>query len=79
MRWLAVLLFAWPAVSQTTQGILVGRITDSVTGRSIAQVSVSVRSEATTAVFPARADIGGNYAVASLSPGEYRVTVTGPK
>ncbi len=78
MKWVAVLLVAWPAVSQTTQGILVGRITDSVTGRSIPQVSVVVRNESTTAVFPARADFGGNYAVGSLSPGEYRVTVTAP-
>ncbi len=78
MKWLVVLLVAWPAVSQTTQGILVGRITDSVTGRSIPLVSVSVRNESTTAVFPAHADSGGNYAVGSLSPGEYRVTVTAP-
>src|SRR5438552_1213631 len=71
-----VILFAWPAVSQTTQGDLVGRITDSITGRGVNQVSVTVRNEATTTVFPARADSAGNYAVASLSPGEYRVTVT---
>lgn len=77
-RLATLLLLAWPAVSQTTQGILVGRITDSVTGQRVPLVSVSVRNEATTTVFPARADMAGNYAVASLSPGEYRVTVTAP-
>jgi hypothetical protein len=76
MKRLAVFLFTWPAFCQTTQGILVGRIIDSVTGQSVPQVSVLVRNEATTAVFPARSDFGGTYAVSSLSPGEYRVTVT---
>ena len=81
MHWRRILilaLLAWPAASQTTQGILVGRIADSVTGRNVAGISVTVRNEATTTVFPARADESGNYAVASLSPGEYRVTVTAP-
>ena len=72
----AILIISLPAMSQTTQGVLVGRIVDSVTGRSVAQVSVTVRNEATTTILSARADTNGNYAVASLSPGEYRVTVT---
>jgi outer membrane receptor protein involved in Fe transport len=67
-----------PAFGQTTQGLLVGRITDSVTGRPLAQVSVVVRNESTTLELPAHASASGNYSIASLSPGEYRVTVTAP-
>ncbi len=74
----AVLFFALALEAQTTQGLLIGRITDSVTGRPIPQVSVVVRNEATTLELPAHASPTGDYAIASLSPGEYRVTITAP-
>jgi hypothetical protein len=74
----AIFLIALPAIAQTTQGLLVGRVTDSVTGRPLAQVSVIVHNESTTLELPAHASATGDYAIASLSPGEYRVTVSAP-
>jgi hypothetical protein len=72
------LLLGLPCGAQTTQGIILGRITDSVTGRPIA-ASVLCLNEATTASVAATADISGNYAVGSLSPGRYRVTISAPQ
>jgi Carboxypeptidase regulatory-like domain/TonB-dependent Receptor Plug Domain len=76
--WVLVVLCS-PALAQTTQGILLGRITDSVTGRAISSASVSCISESTSLVSPASVDDAGNYAIASLSPGRYVVTITAPQ
>jgi hypothetical protein len=64
---------------QTTQGIVLGRIVDSVTGIPIPAASITCTNEATAAVFFTNANAGGSYAVGSLSPGRYRLTVSAPQ
>lgn len=63
------------AECQTTQGVILGRITDAVTGLPIPFASVSCANQLTTLISPAHVDAQGNYAIASLSPGIYSVTV----
>ena len=65
-----------PVSAQTTQGVILGQITDSVTGLPIPFASVTCASDATSLISPAHVDAFGNYAVASLSPGLYVITVT---
>jgi len=64
---------------QTTQAIVLGRIVDSVTGLPLPGVSVTCTSEATAAAFFTTGDAGGSYAIGSLSPGRYRLTVSAPR
>src|SRR5271170_5647749 len=64
---------------QTTQGIVLGRIVDSVTGLPISAVSVTCTNEATAAVIFTNGDAGGSYAIGALSPGRYRLTVSAPQ
>src|SRR5437868_1636589 len=73
--YIALAICSFPALSQTTQGVILGRITDSVTGLPIPSAGVSCTNQLTTFVSPAYADTQGNYAIASLSPGTYTVTV----
>jgi hypothetical protein len=75
MRACVFLLLGLPSAGQTTQGIILGRITDSVTGQPL-RASVLCVNEATTASFVASVNSSGNYAVGSLSPGHYVVTVS---
>jgi Carboxypeptidase regulatory-like domain/TonB-dependent Receptor Plug Domain len=60
--------------AQSTQGIVLGRITDSVTGLPLA-ASVTCRREDTGFAANARSDSSGNYALPALSPGRYILTV----
>src|SRR5260370_21690999 len=78
-RVLVLLLIAGSlAVAQTTQGLISGRLRNSVTGGPIPQASVSYASFATNAKGTAQADEGGNYYLPLLSPGFYQVRVTAP-
>ena len=76
--WLLVVVCS-PILGQTTQGIILGRITDSVTGLPIPAASVTCTSESTSLVSPASVDAAGDYAIPSLSPGRYVVIITAPK
>jgi len=59
--------------------VILGQIVDSVTGLPIPFASVMCARDATTLISPAPVDGFGNYAVASLSPGRYVVTVSAAK
>jgi hypothetical protein len=66
-----------PLAAQTTQGLILGRVSDSVTGLPIAATIVCT-NEATGQVSPGRSEQAGEYTVASLSPGRYRISVEAP-
>ena len=63
---------------QSTQGIVLGRITDSVTGLPLAAAVTCLRED-TGWRSTARADAAGNYALAALSPGRYILIVDAPR
>ncbi|MDP8982452.1 MAG: carboxypeptidase regulatory-like domain-containing protein [Acidobacteriota bacterium] len=77
LRWLPLWIgLIQPVFSQSTQGVILGTVTNSVTGLPVPGSAVSCLLEATGAVTPAHVDARGNYAIASLSPGQYRITVS---
>ena len=77
---LAALLTAYlaPLAAQTTQGLIVGRVTDANTGLPLTGASISCRGEGEL-VRSATPDRSGYYRFTFLSPGIYRIRVTAPK
>ena len=75
----AFALLAPFAQAQTTQGIILGRVIDSVTGLGVATASVTCISDETSLVSSASVDAQGNYAIPSLSPGRYVITISAPQ
>lgn len=80
-RWLiAAAMLALPVVpcaAQATTGQIVGKVTDQ-TGALIANATVTVMDENKGVTFTGRTDSTGNFAVISLPPGLYSVTVSAP-
>src|SRR5882724_1603372 len=72
---LAVVLIvcAWIAAGQTTQGLIAGRLVSSQTGAPISGAQVSYSNAATGASGSATSDSSGNFFLPMLSPGFYRV------
>lgn len=70
---LGLALLALAAMAQTTQGVISGRLVSSVTGRPIAQASVSFASDTSTSSGNSVSDENGYYALPLLSPGMYRI------
>ena len=75
---LLLLLCAAAGVSQTTQGLISGRLVDSVTGQPIARAAVNYWSEISNLAGAESSDDSGYYYLPLLSPGFYRVRVTAP-
>jgi hypothetical protein len=69
----ALAFCAGVSISQTTQGLISGRLMDSQSGRPIAGATVTWTSLATETGGSARTDAGGYYYLPLLSPGLYRV------
>ncbi len=73
----ATLLVTGVLSLQAQTGTLVGRVTDSTSGRPLSGATVRVfGSEATTRQIGAITRSDGTYSVRGLSPGTYRVTIT---
>jgi hypothetical protein len=72
----AALLITIPAGAQSTQGVILGRIVDSITGQAVKSASIECVNAETRRVFSANSGPLGFYAVPALSPGVYAVTVT---
>ena len=72
--WL-VLALAASAGAQTTQSLISGGLTDSLSARAVAGARIEVWNLATNATASARSDAGGFYALPLLSPGQYRLRV----
>src|SRR5262249_23715849 len=68
-----------PVHAQSTQGVLLGRVTDSTTSLGVAGARVECVNNETRQMLSAVTGPFGNYSVPSLSPGTYAVTVTDQK
>ena len=66
-------MLAGMAAAQTTQGVISGRLVDSVTGQPITRATVTFASDTSTASGTSVSDENGYYALPLLSPGTYRV------
>src|SRR5437867_2332179 len=75
VAWLAVVLifFAHIAHSQTTQGLIAGRLVNSQTGAPIGGAQVTYANTATGSSGAATSDASGDFFLPMLSPGFYRV------
>ncbi|HEV2731242.1 MAG TPA: carboxypeptidase-like regulatory domain-containing protein, partial [Terriglobales bacterium] len=71
---ISVFLVPWSAVYAQSRAVLLGRVVDP-TGAAIAGVSIAVRNHATGLERIVQTDREGNYQVAALPVGAYRVEV----
>ncbi len=69
-------LGAIPAGAQSTQGVLLGQVNDSITGLAVQSARIECVSTETGLTFTAAVGQFGFYAVTALSPGTYSVTIT---
>ncbi len=65
-----------PVHAQSTQGILLGRVTDSTTSLGVAGARVECINSETRQTLSTTTGAFGLYSVPSLSPGTYAVTIT---
>jgi len=72
------MVFAVAGLAQTTQGLISGRLVNSVTGKSIAGADVGYWSSTGNFAGTAASDASGYYYLPLLSPGFYRIRVTAP-
>lgn len=73
---LALSLFGVAASAQTTQGLISGRLVNSVTGAPIEGAKIVFASSLTTIAGGAVSDPSGYYLLPLLSPGMYQIRVT---
>lgn len=73
---LVLVLFSAVAIAQTTQGLISGRLVNSITGLPIRGARVVFTSELTTTTGGAVSDESGYYLLPLLSPGRYQIRVT---
>ncbi|HYL39120.1 MAG TPA: carboxypeptidase regulatory-like domain-containing protein [Bryobacteraceae bacterium] len=72
------LLCALAGLSQTTQGLISGRLADSVTGRPVSAATILFSSSASNLAGASTSDASGYYYLPLLSPGFYQLRVTAP-
>jgi hypothetical protein len=61
---------------QTTQGVITGRLVNSITGRPVASATIAYASEVNASGGAGSSEAGGYYTLPLLSPGVYRVRVS---
>ncbi|MEP7352497.1 MAG: TonB-dependent receptor [Acidobacteriota bacterium] len=69
-------LLSAPLRAQTIQGVISGRLVNSLTGRPMSGASVTFTSSGSATSGSSLTDSGGYYALPLLSPGTYRVRAT---
>lgn len=75
---MAIVLMGYSsAFAQTTAGSIVGRVTDS-DGAVVVGASVQLRNENTGSVIKDKTNGSGEYTFATVDPGTYDVSITGP-
>src|SRR5580700_1506942 len=72
----AIFLFAVPAFSQTTPGLISGRLVNSINGSPVARAEVFYSSSTSNLAGAALSDAAGYYYLPLLSPGLYQIRVT---
>jgi hypothetical protein len=73
---LVLVLLSVPSVSaQVSTSSITGTVTDT-SGAVVANAKVEAKNEETGVVFSQNTTSSGNYSLASLTPGSYRITVT---
>jgi hypothetical protein len=77
-RIIAALLLSVPLAAQTTQGLISGRVTNSVTGEGIAAAQVGCDNPSTNTHFVTRTGPLGFYTLPELPPGQYEIDVAAP-
>ncbi|HEY6392618.1 MAG TPA: carboxypeptidase regulatory-like domain-containing protein [Bryobacteraceae bacterium] len=75
---LVFMVCAVAGLAQTTQGLISGRLVNSVTGRPISGANVGYWSSTGNFAGAAASDASGYYYLPLLSPGFYRIRVTEP-
>lgn len=74
--WTLAALWAAPCLGQTTQGLITGRVVNSLTGTPVVGATVACTASSTEIHRQATTDTSGFYYVPLLSPGKYSVTVS---
>src|SRR5437016_4634683 len=76
---LVALAFVLASYSQTTQGLISGRVVDTQSGRAIAaaRISASIAGSATPVI--GQSGAAGYFVLPLLSPGIYRLRIEAPK
>ncbi len=75
----ALLLMApLPVAAQSTQAYLTGTADDSLSGRPIANATVSCRGLSSSATLPGRTDAAGRFTFAAISPGLFSIRIDAP-
>src|SRR3954469_25072229 len=75
----SLFVFCLPIFSQTTQGLISGRVLDARTGSSVPDAIINYISPATNTSGSTHTDVHGDYYLPQLSPGLYRVRVAADK
>lgn len=79
VNWVTVLLFLFlssgPAFSQTTQGALLGNVSDP-SGAAVPNVAIEVKNQNTGFTRDTRTDAQGFYLISNLEPGTYSVAAS---
>jgi hypothetical protein len=73
------MMSAGGVLAQTTQGLISGRLVDSVSGRAIPLAGIEYVGESSTSSGLSHADLNGSFFLPLLSPGTYRVRVVAPQ
>src|SRR5919206_465794 len=76
VRLLFTFVFCFEMAAQTTQGLITGRIADSITGKPIAGALVVCENPALSFTASSQTDRSGYYYLAQLSPGLYKLRLS---
>ena len=74
--WALLLLCVLPGAAQTTQGLISGRLLNSITGHAVSEAAVFYSSSISNLTGSSLSDADGYYYLPLLSPGIYQIRVS---